>query len=57
MESHGIPGKIHVTEAVYQRLRDRYTFEMRGELQVKGKGQMITYWLLGKQENELSNSH
>ncbi|MDY7013743.1 MAG: adenylate/guanylate cyclase domain-containing protein [Cyanobacteriota bacterium] len=49
MESHGLPGKIHVTEEVYRRLRDRYRFELRGELQVKGKGQMITYWLLGKQ--------
>ncbi|MDY6784650.1 MAG: adenylate/guanylate cyclase domain-containing protein [Cyanobacteriota bacterium] len=47
MESHGLPGKIHVTEEVYLRLRDRYRFEQRGELQVKGKGKMTTYWLLG----------
>jgi adenylate cyclase len=46
MESHGLPGKIHVTEEVYQCLRDRYVFERRGALPIKGKGIMITYWLL-----------
>lgn len=48
MESHGIPGKIQVTESTYQRLKDRYQFEKRGVIDVKGKGEMATYWLLGK---------
>jgi PAS domain S-box-containing protein len=48
MESHGIPGKIQVTEATYQRLQDRYQFERRGIVDVKGKGEMATYWLLRK---------
>jgi class 3 adenylate cyclase len=30
MESHVIPGEIQVTEAVYQKLRDRYQFTARG---------------------------
>jgi PAS domain S-box-containing protein len=46
MESHGIPGKIQVTEATYQHLKDHYEFEQRGTIDVKGKGQMATYWLL-----------
>ena len=48
MESHGIPGRIQVTESTYQRLKDRYQFERRGIVDVKGKGEMPTYWLLRK---------
>jgi class 3 adenylate cyclase len=46
MESHGIPGRIQVTEAAYQRLRGRYRFEDRGEMEVKGKGRIRTYLLV-----------
>ncbi|NEO25429.1 MAG: adenylate/guanylate cyclase, partial [Kamptonema sp. SIO4C4] len=48
MESTGEPGKIQVTEAVYQVLKDDYILEARGTVDVKGKGEMNTYWLLGK---------
>lgn len=48
MESHGIPGSIQVTEATYERLRDRYELEKRGELEIKGKGKMTTYFLTGR---------
>lgn len=47
MESQGMPGKIQVTEATYHLLKDRYQFEARGNLQVKGKGDMKTYFLAG----------
>lgn len=46
MESSGLPGKIQVTEATYQRLKDQYQFEKRGQVSVKGRGDMTTYWLL-----------
>jgi class 3 adenylate cyclase len=46
MESHGIAGRIQVTEATYRRLRDRYRFEDRGEMEVKGKGRIKTYLLV-----------
>jgi class 3 adenylate cyclase len=46
MESHGIPGRIQVTEAAYQRLRGLYRFEDRGEMEVKGKGRIRTYLLV-----------
>ncbi|MEO1181160.1 MAG: adenylate/guanylate cyclase domain-containing protein, partial [Cyanobacteria bacterium J06636_28] len=45
MESQGETGKIQVTPTVYQKLAHRYRFEQRGPIDVKGKGQMITYWL------------
>jgi adenylate cyclase len=46
MESNGIPGEIQVTEAVYDRLKDKFSFKMRGVIEVKGKGQMTTYLLI-----------
>ena len=46
MESHGVAGRIQVTEATYQRLRERYRFEDRGETEVKGKGRIRTYLLI-----------
>ncbi len=48
MESLGIPGKIQVTGATKERLQDKFLFEERGAIPVKGKGEMITYWLTGK---------
>jgi class 3 adenylate cyclase len=48
MESHGVPGKIQTTERLFDRLRDKYKFEKRGPVHVKGKGEMDTYFLLGK---------
>jgi class 3 adenylate cyclase len=47
MESHGVPGRIQVTEATYERLRDRYRFEDRGEIEVKGKARQRAYLLVG----------
>ena len=47
MESHGVAGRIQVTEATYRRLCDTYRFEDRGEIEVKGKGRLRTYLLVG----------
>jgi adenylate cyclase len=48
MESHGIAGGIQVTEATYERLKHRYTFQSRGAIAVKGKGDMVVYLLTGR---------
>ncbi len=48
MEAHGIAGKIQVTETTYQLLKDKYKFTERGEIEVKGKGTMTTYFLIGR---------
>jgi class 3 adenylate cyclase len=50
MESQGVVGCIQVTERTYRRLRDRYRFERRGPVQVKGKGELVTWFLLGRIE-------
>lgn len=48
MESSGVPGRIQVTDATYDRLHESYRFEPRGEIEVKGKGLMSTYFLVGR---------
>ncbi|WP_017719325.1 adenylate/guanylate cyclase domain-containing protein [Kamptonema formosum] len=48
MESQGIAGSIQVAPATYQLLRDMYQFQERGEIDVKGKGTMVTYLLTGR---------
>lgn len=48
MESHGLPGAIQVTERTYELLRGRYELRRRGTIEVKGKGPMTTYLLLGR---------
>ncbi|MEM6425828.1 MAG: adenylate/guanylate cyclase domain-containing protein [Cyanobacteria bacterium P01_H01_bin.119] len=45
MESMGIAGEIQVTQATGNLLKDLYQLEYRGEIKVKGKGLMGTYWL------------
>jgi len=50
MESHGLIGEIQVTEKIYEMLSDRYNFASRGSVHIKGKGEMITYLLIGRKE-------
>jgi len=49
MESQGIAGRIQVTEATYKRLRKNYRLKERGLINIKGKGQMRTYFLEGRE--------
>ena len=48
METTGPIGEIQVPENVYERLRHSFILEARGEIQVKGKGTMRTWYLLGR---------
>ena len=48
MESYSNAGKIQVTEETFNALKDRFIFEKRGAIDVKGKGLMKTYWLKGR---------
>jgi class 3 adenylate cyclase/CHASE3 domain sensor protein len=47
MESHGVKNRIQVSEETYRRLGDAFAFEERGEIEVKGKGTMRTWLLIG----------
>ncbi len=48
MESHGAPERIQVTQSTFDQLRDQFKFENRGEIQIKGKGTMVAYWLVSE---------
>src|SRR2546426_9566916 len=50
MESSGVPGRIQVTEETYRRLSPTHRFECRGQIDIKGKGPMTTYFLIGRQQ-------
>ncbi|XP_062236875.1 guanylate cyclase soluble subunit beta-2 [Platichthys flesus] len=48
MESHGLPDHIHLSPSTYSELRDTgFNIQQRGQIEVKGKGLMTTYFLLG----------
>jgi adenylate cyclase len=48
MESHADPGTIQVTEHVREALGDRFELEARGTVDVKGKGPMTCWLLMGE---------
>ncbi|CAI4231808.1 unnamed protein product [Auanema sp. JU1783] len=53
LESSGEPEKIQVSEVSQTLLRNyfpQYRLEERGPMTIKGKGEMITYWLKGRSE-------
>ena len=47
MESTGVPGEIQVSESAHRLLRDFFSFEDRGLITVKGKGEVRAYLLKG----------
>ncbi|KAK3597533.1 hypothetical protein CHS0354_018132 [Potamilus streckersoni] len=50
MESNSVPQRIHMsssTKSILERFEE-YEFEERGEIEIKGKGKMKTYWLNGR---------
>jgi adenylate cyclase len=52
METTDVEGKIQVPQNVYERLNDAFVLEQRGEVDVKGKGVMTTWYLVGRRDEE-----
>jgi adenylate cyclase len=50
MQSHGTPGRIQVTRSTYELLKDEFVLEPRGTIEVRGKGEMETWFLVGPRE-------
>jgi class 3 adenylate cyclase len=48
MESTDSAGRIQVPEDIYQRLKDEFVLQERGHIEVKGKGTMRTWYLVGR---------
>jgi adenylate cyclase len=45
MESHGVPGHIQLTSTTYKVLVGKFQMTRRGMIEVKGKGEMETWFL------------
>jgi len=52
MESHGLPGRIQVSESTYRLIQDDFVCVPRGVIQVKGKGELSTWFLVGAKADE-----
>ncbi|XP_029013205.1 uncharacterized protein LOC114859315 [Betta splendens] len=57
MESTSLPQKIHTSSETYLALMkdNAYELQLRGEIDVKGKGKMNTYWLVGHKNYSVQN--
>ncbi|KAE8236020.1 hypothetical protein A4X03_0g9579, partial [Tilletia caries] len=55
MESHGVAGRIQVADCLKKRLEDRFDFELRGDIEVKGKGAMRVWFLTGAKSDPITS--
>jgi class 3 adenylate cyclase len=51
LETHGVPGRIHVSDQVRRALDHGYEFEARGAVALRGKGRMRTSFLTGRKRD------
>jgi guanylate cyclase len=56
MESHSVPGRIHLSDATYELIRDEFNCEPRGTIEVKGKGPMRTWFLVGERRAQAESA-
>ena len=54
LESSGVPGRTQVSDGVHTRLADDYLFEERGNVDIKGRGSMHAWFLVGAKEERPS---
>jgi adenylate cyclase len=47
MESHGVPGKIQIARPTYELIKEEFHCEPRGLLEVKGKGKIEAWFVIG----------
>jgi adenylate cyclase len=52
MESQSTPGEIQITHATYELVKDEFVCRRRGTIEVKGKGQMETWYLVGPRSDD-----
>ena len=51
MESNGVIGKVNISEATHKLVEKDFSFDYRGEIEVKGKGKINMYFVEPKKEN------
>jgi class 3 adenylate cyclase len=47
LESQGVPNRVHVSEATWRLVRDRFVAAPRGRIDLRGHGAMKTYAIVG----------
>lgn len=52
LESSSLPDCIQVSDAVVERLGDRFAYELRGATEIKGVGAMVTYFLTDRTQSQ-----
>ena len=52
METTGVEGRIQVSQDVRERLKHGFALEDRGDVEVKGKGVMHTWYLVGRRPDQ-----
>jgi class 3 adenylate cyclase/HAMP domain-containing protein len=57
MESHGIPGIVHISASTYNYIKNEFHIESRGKIDVKGKGKMSTYILKKSADHEFDRDY
>jgi adenylate cyclase len=55
MESTDVEGRIQLPQSMYERLKNDYVLEERGVVDVKGKGPMHTWYLVGRRNGHTSH--
>jgi guanylate cyclase len=55
MESHGSRGKIQITRATYELVKDQFECEYIGVIPVKGKGEMDVWHLIARKHRSNKN--
>lgn len=48
MASTGEAGKVHISQATYELLEEDFSFTGRGQIAIKGRGEMATWFLKGR---------
>ena len=43
-----MPGRVQISDATYQLIKDRFECEPRGSVDIKGKGLMRTWYVLNE---------
>lgn len=56
METTDVEGRIQVPQDVYERLNHAFILEERGEVDIKGKGMMQTWYLVARRDDEAVRS-
>jgi adenylate cyclase len=54
MESSGQAGRIQVSPEAHEKLRDKFVLQERGPVEIKGKGLMVT-WFLVRRKSPLAH--